>query len=262
MVATAGAAGDRPRDGVRPGLAQLTARHGLLVGADYNPEQWPRETWPEDARLMREAGLNLATVGVFSWAELEPTPDARRWGWLDEVVDLLHAEGVAVDLATPTASPPPWLGLRWPETLAVDPDGVRMSHGSRNHFCPSSPVYRERSLALVADLVERYADHPAVRCGTSATSSARSATATCAGRRSRAGWRTATATSTTLNAAWGTAFWSQRLAGWDEVLPPRRAPYLATRPATSTSAASPPTPSWRSTASSATSSPPGCRRRR
>ncbi|GAA1427296.1 beta-galactosidase [Microlunatus lacustris] len=226
MVATPAPAGGAPRPARRPGLAELTARHGLLVGADYNPEQWPRETWPDDARLMRQAGLNLATVGVFSWATVEPTPDARDWAWLDEVVDLLHAGGVAVDLATPTASPPPWLGLRWPETLAVDPDGVRMSHGSRNHFCPSSPVYRERSLALVADLVARYGDHPGVvmwhvgnefgqvcHCDLCGTAFAR--------------WlQDRYGDLDTLNEAWGTAFWSQRLAGWDEVVPPRRAPYL------------------------------------
>ena len=79
MVATPAAAGGASGPARRPGLAELTARHGLLVGADYNPEQWPRETWPDDVRLMREAGLNLATVGVFSWATLEPTPDARDW---------------------------------------------------------------------------------------------------------------------------------------------------------------------------------------
>jgi len=41
-------------------------------GGDYNPEQWPEEVWSEDVRLMKRAGVNLATIGVFSWAMLEP----------------------------------------------------------------------------------------------------------------------------------------------------------------------------------------------
>ncbi|MGZ4608840.1 MAG: beta-galactosidase, partial [Actinomycetes bacterium] len=34
-------------------------------GGDYSPEQWPRRTWVEDVALMREAGVDLVTVGVF-----------------------------------------------------------------------------------------------------------------------------------------------------------------------------------------------------
>ena len=88
-----------------PSLHDAT-RGRLLFGGDYNPEQWPREVWDEDVRLMREAGVNLATVGVFSWALLEPRPGEYDFGWLDEVLDLLHANGIGVALATPTASAP------------------------------------------------------------------------------------------------------------------------------------------------------------
>jgi len=41
----------------------------VYYGGDYNPEQWPAEVWPEDVRLMGEAGVNLVTVGIFSWAQ-------------------------------------------------------------------------------------------------------------------------------------------------------------------------------------------------
>ena len=95
----------------------LTRERGILYGGDYNPEQWPPEVWREDVALMRAAGVNLVTVGVFSWATLEPRPDELRWDWLDEVLDLLHAGGIAVDLATPSASPPPWLARLDPTTL-------------------------------------------------------------------------------------------------------------------------------------------------
>ena len=46
----------------------------LAFGADYNPEQWPAETWAEDVELMREAGVTLVSVGIFSWSLLEPAP--------------------------------------------------------------------------------------------------------------------------------------------------------------------------------------------
>lgn len=210
----------------RPGLAEITARHGLLYGADYNPEQWPRETWPTDARLMREAGVNVATVGVFSWAWLEPTPGARDFGWLDEVIDVLSAEGIAVDLATPTASPPPWMGVRWPEVLSVNADGVRMSHGSRNHFCPSSPVYRERSLAIATDLVERYGDHPSVVMWHVGNEYGQVCHCDLCGAAFVTWLQRRYGDLATLNEAWGTAFWSQRYSDWSEIIPPRTAPYL------------------------------------
>jgi len=114
----------------------------ILYGGDYNPEQWPPEVWREDAALMRKAGVNLATVGVFSWARLEPSPGEFDFAWLADVLDLLDDAGVAVVLATPTASPPPWLSALHPDVLPVDASGVRYSPGSRQHFCVHHPEYR------------------------------------------------------------------------------------------------------------------------
>src|SRR5690606_37150051 len=115
----------------------------------YNPEQWPEQVWAEDARLMREAGVNLVSLGVFAWATIEPEPGTYRLGWLAKVMDLLHQHGVKVALATATASPPPWLTHRHPEVLPERADGTRLWPGSRQAFCPSSPVYREHATALV-----------------------------------------------------------------------------------------------------------------
>ena len=50
----------------------------FIHGADYNPEQW-HETdgvWDEDMRLMKLANCNEMTVGIFSWAKLEPKDGA------------------------------------------------------------------------------------------------------------------------------------------------------------------------------------------
>ncbi len=61
-------------------FGELAGELGLCFGGDYNPEQWPREIWREDAELMVRAGVNLVTVGVFSWARLEPSPGERDFG--------------------------------------------------------------------------------------------------------------------------------------------------------------------------------------
>src|SRR5689334_20675343 len=95
---------------------------GLAYGGDYNAEQWPEAVWAEDAELMRAARVNLATVGVFSWATIEPSEGCFTFGWLDLVLDQLDAAGVRVDLATATAAPPPWFSTAYPQSLPVDAD--------------------------------------------------------------------------------------------------------------------------------------------
>lgn len=215
-----------PSSGASSGLASLTASAGLLFGADYNPEQWPEESWPEDVRLMQKAGINLVTVGVFSWAKLEPREGAREFGWLDRILDLLHAGGIRVSLATPTASPPPWLGHAYPETLPVDADGRTLWWGSRNQFNPSSTKYRRAAASITGSLAERYAGHPAVALWHVGNELGQVSFDDHSALAFRAWLMRRYGSMEELNRAWGTAFWSQRYDHWDQIMPPRSAPYL------------------------------------
>ncbi|MHB1166088.1 MAG: beta-galactosidase [Candidatus Nanopelagicales bacterium] len=198
-------------------------------GGDWNPEQWPASVWDEDLGLMVEAGVNLVTVGVFSWALLEPRPGEYDFGWMDTVLDKCLAAGVRVDLATATASPPPWLGHRWPETLPVTVDGTRLAYGARQQYCPSSPVFRERALALTGRVAARYADHDAVvmwHVGNEYGAHTPACWCDVSAEAFRDWLAKRYGTLDELNDAWSTAFWSQRFCDWAEVIPPRRTPYF------------------------------------
>lgn len=196
----------------------------FAFGGDYNPEQWTPEVWREDVALMREAGVNLVSVGIFSWALLEPEEGRYEFGWLDDVLDLLHANGIRVDLANASASPPPWFSKKYPQSLPVTSTGVRLGYGSRQAFCGSSADYRRAAGAMTREIAARYSAHPAVVmwhvhneygchnqpcfCEVSAAAFQR--------------WLIARySTIGALNDAWGTAFWSQHYSRFDEVTPPR-----------------------------------------
>ncbi|MFH8708060.1 beta-galactosidase [Streptomyces rubrogriseus] len=208
-----------------PDLSDATRRR-ILFGGDYNPEQWPEETWPEDVRLMKAAGVNSVTLGVFSWSKLEPRPGVHDFGWLDRLMDLLHEAGIGVVLATPTASPPPWLGRLHPDTLPRDADGRTEWWGGRQHFSHSSTVYRRHAAAITEALAARYGGHPALTLwhinNEYCTYDHGDEAATRFRRWLQDRYRTLDA----LNTAWGTAFWSQGYGDWAEVVPPRRAHYL------------------------------------
>ena len=199
-------------------------RPRFAFGGDYNPEQWPREVWREDVALMVEAGVNLVSVGIFSWAKLEPVEGQFDLDWLGEVLDLLHESGIRVDLANATASPPPWFSHAYPQSLPVTSSGVRLGYGSRQAFCPSSADYRRAAARLTREIASRFAQHPAVAmwhvhneygchnlpcyCDASGAAFQR--------------WLEKKYSSIdVLNDAWGTAFWSQGYSSFAEITPPR-----------------------------------------
>lgn len=202
---------------------RLTARLGgnLAFGGDYNPEQWDAAVWKEDDLLMRWAHVNLATVGVFSWALLEPEEGRFDFGWLDAHLDRLHANGVAVDLATPTASPPPWFTLAHPDAMPVTQDGVRLVHGSRDTYCLAAPAYRQAAVRIAEALATRYGDHPAVAMWHVHNEYATVCWCDHSAAAFREWLRARYGTLDAVNDAWGTAFWSQCYGSWEEILPPR-----------------------------------------
>ncbi|OEU91820.1 beta-galactosidase [Streptomyces abyssalis] len=202
----------------------------IHFGGDYYPEQWPEEVWAEDVQLMKEAGVTLVTAGVFAWARVEPRPGEWDFGWFDRVMDNLAQAGLRVCLATMTASPPPWLSRMHPEILPETEDGRRKWPGGRQHYCPSSPVYRQYATRLVEQVATRYAQHPALEVwhvGNEYGCHIRQCFCDVSAADFRRWLAERYGTVDVLNEAWSTAFWSQRYDSFEEVLPPRLAPTFA-----------------------------------
>ena len=137
----------------------------IIHGGDYNPDQWidTPEIWDEDMRLMNLAHVNSATVGIFSWAMLEPEEGVYNFEFLDKILDKLHQNGKEVILATPSGARPVWLSQKYPEVLRVEETGVRNEYGVRHNHCLTSPVYREKVRNINRLLAQRYKNHPAVK---------------------------------------------------------------------------------------------------
>lgn len=142
----------------------VTKKHVMLHGADYNPEQWAHDEaiFEEDLRLMKKAKVNVMSVGIFSWAKLEPEEGIFDFKWLDTIINRLYDNGISVFLATPTGARPTWMSEKYPEVLRVTKERQRNLHGMRHNHCYTSPVYREKTTLMNTKLAERYSAHPAV----------------------------------------------------------------------------------------------------
>lgn len=136
----------------------------IIHGGDYNPDQWINtpEIWDEDMRLMKLAGINSATVGIFSWSILEPEEGVYNFSFLDTILDKMHKNGMKAVLATPSGARPAWLSQKYPEVLRIEETGIRNEFGVRHNHCLTSPVYREKVKKINRMLAERYKDHPAL----------------------------------------------------------------------------------------------------
>jgi beta-galactosidase len=198
----------------------------LLFGGDYNPEQWSREVWLDDIRLMKIAGVNTATVGVFAWSSIEPEEGRYEFGWLDEIIDLLWEAGIGVILATPTASPPPWFSKAHPEALPMTRDGIHLMHGSRDTYNPAAPAYRSAAVRVARALAERYGSHPALRAWHLHNEYGTVSYGPLVDTEFRVWLRDRYGDLETLNRVWHTGFWSQGYARWDEIVAPQATQYL------------------------------------
>ena len=198
----------------------------LLHGGDYNPEQWIEypEILEEDLKLMNKANVNCVTLGVFSWAELEPKEDVYTFEWLEEIIDKLRERKIQVVLATPSGGMPHWLTQKYPETLQVQADGTVNLPGKRHNFCYSSPVMRRKVKQIDRALAQRFGKKENVilwHISNEFGGNFKDSTCHCekCQKKFREWLKNKYGTLDKLNASWWTGFWSHKYTDFSELTP-------------------------------------------
>ena len=135
-----------------------------MHGGDYNPEQWLShpEILEQDIAYFKKAHINEVSIGIFSWAMLEPREGEYHFEWMEEIIEKLYQNEISVILATPSGARPKWLADKYPEVLRVDESRHRNLYGLRHNHCYTSPVYREKTRRMNMKLAKRFGNHPAV----------------------------------------------------------------------------------------------------
>ena len=194
----------------------------MLHGSDYNPEQWLYDPaiLRQDIENMKKAHFNCVSVGIFSWAALEPKEGEYQLDWLADVIDNLYNNGIYTVLATPSGARPAWLAKKYPEVLRVRADRVHELMGGRHNHCFTSPVYREKVRAINTQLAKRFAHHP----GVILWHISNEIQGECHCEKCQAAFREwlkeKYGTLEKLNFEWWTTFWSHTYSDWDEIESP------------------------------------------
>ena len=193
-------------------------------GGDYNPDQWRDrpDVLEEDVRLMKLAGCNLMSVGIFAWSALEPEEGRFDFGWLEDVLDRFAENGIFAFLATPSGARPAWMSEKYPEVLRVREDGLRNLHGGRHNHCFTSPVYRGFVRRINAALAERFGRHPAVVGWHVSNEYGGECHCERCQEAFRAFLKEEYGSLDALNRAWWTGFWSKTYTDWSQLHSPSR----------------------------------------
>ena len=191
----------------------------MLHGGDYNPEQWLHspEILEKDIEYFKKAKINEVSLGIFSWAVLEPVEGEFHFEWMEKIIDRLYENGISTILATPTGARPRWMAQKYPEVLRVDASRHRNLYGERHNHCYTSPVYREKTRIMNTKLAEKFKDHPGVIAWHISNEYGGECHCPLCQAAFKNWLKDKYQTADKMNRAWATTFWSHRYNDFDQV---------------------------------------------
>ena len=215
-----GASGQTPASPQNNSIpTQIPGQNALLMGVAWYPEQWPESRWEEDLTLMEAADIKVVRIAEFAWSRMEPSEGHYDLDWLERAISLAAKHHIVSVVGTPTATPPAWLTQKYPDTLRVEPNGQRVTHGNRAHASATSPRYREFCRKIAEQMAIRFGHNPNV-VGWQIDNEYGYAQMSYddVTRQQFQDWLQAKyKTLDNLNARWTTSYWSQTYDNWSEV---------------------------------------------
>jgi len=189
------------------------------MGVAWYPEQWPESRWEDDLRQMETADLKVVRIAEFAWSRMEPSEGHYDFDWLERAINQAAKHHIISVVGTPTATPPAWLTQKYPDTLRVEPDGRRVTHGNRAHASASSPRYREFCRRIAEQMAIRFGHNPYVAGWQIDNEYGYALMSYDEGTRQQfQDWLKAKYHSIdNLNSHWTTAYWSQTYDNWAEI---------------------------------------------
>jgi beta-galactosidase len=134
----------------------------LKLAVCYYPEQWDSKSWESEIKKMADLGLIYVRVAEFSWSLLEPSEKKYNFGWLEQVLDLLHKNNLQAIVGTPTTAPPRWIIDKYPDILPWDKWKNPKQFGSRRHYRFSDKNYLGLCKEIVEKMARYFCQHPAI----------------------------------------------------------------------------------------------------
>jgi beta-galactosidase len=193
----------------------------VSTGIYYYPEHWNENQWERDIKTISEMGFEFVHLAEFAWSRMEPVEGKFDFAWLDKVVGICVKNNLKVVMCTPSATPPAWMRVNYPETYIMYSNYIRGENGTRGLGSVVNPKFRMFVERVVAEIAQRYGQNknvigwqvdnepPAISDYSPSSQEA-----------FRKWLENKYQTIDALNIAWGAAFWSQWFNSFEEVIIP------------------------------------------
>ncbi|WP_035668710.1 beta-galactosidase [Flavobacterium sp. 83] len=133
----------------------------LLYGVAYYDEYMPYDRLDKDIQMMKEAGINVVRIAESTWSTVEPQDGVFDFTHIDRVLNAMHKAGISVIVGTPTYAVPTWLVRKYPDILAITPDGPNR-YGARQNMDISNPNFRKHAEIVIRKIMEHVKDYPGI----------------------------------------------------------------------------------------------------
>jgi len=197
-------------------IAQQPTKNKLLFGVAYYDEYMPYERLEKDVQMMKEAGINVVRIAESTWSTVEPQDGVFDFTHIDRALNAMHKAGIMVILGTPSYAVPTWLVRKYPDVLAITPQGQNQ-YGPRQNMDITNKNFRFHAERVIRKIMEHVKNHPAIiGYQLDNETKAYNTTGPEVQKQFVQYMKTKFVTLDSINSAFGLDYWSNRINSWED----------------------------------------------